>query len=330
MKAIPNWLVWRYERRQNDPNKSLTKVPYRVQPWSDRASSTNDETWSSYEDAVKRLDGDFETIVPTATRDPDRIYPRRFEGLGFVFDGSGICGIDLDGALNLEGDLDPVFKPIIDGFNGTYMERSPSKTGLHLILKTEQPYRTGGRSHGWRDDADKLNKKREVAFYFDSRFFTVTGDVFSGTIIKQFPKTYVREVLAPWINDPEPLVFIPDSPEISMDDDEIIKRALAAKNGSKFESLFKFADWEGKYASQSEADYALACLLAFWTQDPSQIRSVMEHSALNREKWVKRPDYLERTIQRARNSVVETYQSLTKKKEAKVRAYLHRWGLEKP
>lgn len=328
LKEISNWVAWKIEARYNDPKKTPTKVPYQVRSSSERASSTNDETWSSYDDAVRRLNEDFETTWPQATRDPERIYPRRYAGLGFVFDGSGICGIDLDGALDRDGNLDPAFKPIIDGFEGTYIERSPSKTGLHIILKTEQPFRTGGRSHGWKDETDKQNKKREVAFYFDSRFFTVTGDIFSGTNIIKFSKKHVRDVLAPWINDPEPPVFVADSTAISLDDDEIIRRASSAKNKEKFESLFKFAFWEGRYSSQSEADYAFACLLAFWTQDPSQIQRIMEHSSLNREKWVKRPDYLKRTIQRAINSTYETYGSWKTKKEEKAREYLKTWGLK--
>lgn len=327
LKEIPNWIVWRYEVRYNDPKKTPTKVPYRVRDYTERASSVDEDTWSSYEDAVKRLDDDFEYTWPESKREPERIFPRRFGGLGFVFDGSGICGIDLDGALDQQGNLDPAFKPIIDGFDGTYMERSPSGTGLHIILKSEQPFRTGGRSHGWKDESDKQNKKREVAFYFDSRFFTVTGDIFSGSNVVKFSKQHVRDVLAPWINDPEPPVFVANSRAITMADEEIVTRANSAKNQEKFELLYKFATWEGRYSSQSEADAALASLLAFWTQDPAQIQRIMEHSALARDKWVKRPIYLTRTIQRAINNTYETYGSREEKKAAKAREYLRKWKL---
>ena len=328
LKEIPNWVVWKNEPRYNDPKKTLTKVPYRVRNYSERASSTDEETWDNYGNAVRRLDEDFETTWPESKYDPNQIFSRRFAGLGFVFDGSGICGIDLDGALDREGNLDPVFKPIIDGFEGTYMEKSPSGRGLHILLKCEQPFKTG-HSHGWRDETDKQNKKREVAFYYDSRFFTVTGDVFSGSAIIRFSKEHVRKVLAPWIHDPEPSAFVADPTAISMDDEEVVRRASSAKNKEKFESLFKFAAWEGQYSSKSEADAGLASLLAFWTQDPAQIQRIMERSALAREKWVKRPDYLKRTILGAINNTTETYNGLQKKKEAKAREYLKKWGLTK-
>ena len=158
----------------------------------------------------------------------------------------------------------PVFKPIIDGFEGTYMEKSPSGRGLHILLKCEQPFKTG-HSHGWRDETDKQNKKREVAFYYDSRFFTVTGDVFSGSAIIRFSKEHVRKVLAPWIHDPEPSAFVADPTAISMDDEEVVRRASSAKNKEKFESLFKFAAWEGQCPpARARPTHGLASLLAFW------------------------------------------------------------------
>ena len=39
--------------------------------------------------------------------------------------------------------------------------------------------------------------------------------------------------------------------------------AMSAKNGEKFAKLWK-GDWEGDYTSQSEADLALASMLAFY------------------------------------------------------------------
>lgn len=80
----------------------------------------------------------------------------------------------------------------------------------------------------------------------------------------------------------------------TLTDDEILLKARAAQNSAKFT-----APWEGDasgYASQSEADLALCCMLAFWTRDPATIQRLFEQSALCREKWTKRPDYRERTL----------------------------------
>jgi len=56
----------------------------------------------------------------------------------------------------------------------------------------------------------------------------------------------------------------PSSPPPASDD-EVIAKARQAQNGSKFERLWN-GQWEGDYPSQSEADLALCCLLAFWTR----------------------------------------------------------------
>ena len=57
-------------------------------------------------------------------------------------------------------------------------------------------------------------------------------------------------------------------------DEEVIELARSAKNAAKFEAL-----WEGDtsgYASHSEADQALISLLAFYTQDESQLDSLYQ------------------------------------------------------
>src|SRR5215212_7909328 len=80
-------------------------------------------------------------------------------------------------------------------------------------------------------------------------------------------------------------------------DEEIISLARSAKNAAKFEVLWG-ADTSG-YASHSEADQALISLLAFYTQDEAKLGSLYQRSNLCREKWINRPDYRQRTIQRA-------------------------------
>jgi hypothetical protein len=88
-------------------------------------------------------------------------------------------------------------------------------------------------------------------------------------------------------------------------DEEVIELARGAKNAAKFEPL-----WSGEvsgYPSHSEGDQALISLLAFYTQDEEQLDSLYRKSALCREKWLKRPDYRRRTIERALSNLTETY-----------------------
>src|SRR5215208_8351815 len=88
-------------------------------------------------------------------------------------------------------------------------------------------------------------------------------------------------------------------------DEEIISLVRSAKNAAKFEAL-----WQGDisgYASHSEADQALISLLAFYTRDEGQLDSLYRKSGLCREKWIERPDYRQRTIQRALSNLTEIY-----------------------
>src|SRR5918994_1192976 len=88
-------------------------------------------------------------------------------------------------------------------------------------------------------------------------------------------------------------------------DEEVIELAKGAKNAGKFEAL-----WEGDtsgYASHSEADQALISLLAFYTQDETQLDSLYRRSGLCREKWLKRSGYRRSTIDKALSNRTETY-----------------------
>jgi primase-polymerase (primpol)-like protein len=57
----------------------------------------------------------------------------------------------------------------------------------------------------------------------------------------------------------------------------------------------------------SRADHGFVHLLWFWTQDPEQIKRIHGDSGLSREKSTRRHDYLDRFIQDASESCMETY-----------------------
>ena len=64
-------------------------------------------------------------------------------------------------------------------------------------------------------------------------------------------------------------------------------KARAAQNAEDFTVLWE-GRWQDKFASQSEADLALCCALAFWTgRDKEQMDRLFRQSALFREKWDK-------------------------------------------
>jgi putative DNA primase/helicase len=97
-------------------------------------------------------------------------------------------------------------------------------------------------------------------------------------------------------------------------DDKLIEKAKGAKNGAKFARLFD-GHWEDDYASQSEADLALCCHLAFWTRkDASRIDALFRRSGLYREKWDEKhfgsgSTYGEETVAKAVSGTREAYRA---------------------
>ena len=89
---------------------------------------------------------------------------------------------------------------------------------------------------------------------------------------------------------------------IHLDDPELLRKASNARNGHNFDPLWR-GDWKGLYKSQSEADMALCCTLAFWTgKNAEQMDRLFRRSALYREKWDRQTGdmtYGERTIKNA-------------------------------
>jgi putative DNA primase/helicase len=287
-----NWLIWHRELH----NGRWTKVPYQGKNPDAKAESNNPETWCNHK------------MV-------SMISHKNKTGIGYVFDGSGIYGIDLDGAFNPDGSVYPPFIPIINEIK-SYQEISPSDTGLHIICRcNEEPY-PSGKTRQWITDAmgnpvEKDNPgliKREVGVFGKGKYFTFTDRQYNSTeTIENIPVERIRELLDPFLADVKS-VKAPVSERITnLSDDEIISLCHNAKNGGKFYDLFDKGYTTG-YQSASEADMALASILGFYTQDTSQIKRIMERGALSRDKY-QRDGYLDRTAGKAISLSGETYKA---------------------
>lgn len=267
-----NWICWREQKRNGD----LTKLP--VDPnTGDLASSTDPDTWTSYEAAREYHEG----------HDTD--------GLGFVFDDDGtIAGVDLDDVRDPEtGQPTDTAKQIIAQLD-SYTEVSPSGTGYHVYV---HGFVLGGNRDDFEDAAG------HIEMYDSGRFFTVTGEHVDGTPEDVAQRVDVlQDVHRQYIggdDDPKPDTT-PTEP-IELDDSELLEKAKNAENGAKFRRL-----WNGDYSSypsQSEADLALAGFLAFWTGgDKRQMDDLFRKSGLYRDKWDEDrggETYGERTIRKA-------------------------------
>ena len=275
------WLCWREEPRDG----KQTKVP--IDPRTGKYASTTDhETWSSFEAARKR-----------ATREGE-------DGLGFVFtDDDPIVGVDLDDCRDPEtGETEEWAGSVIETLE-SFTEISPSGTGYHVLVEGTLP--------------DGRNRKDDLELYETARFFTVTGAHVDGTptTIEKRTEALRRihaEYLTPDNGSSDDAAQTPRQPTQRLSDDGLLQKARNAENGEKFERL-----WRGStagYESHSEADMALCALLAFWTGgDEQQIDRLFRDSGLMREKWdeVHYTDgstYGEKTIERAVAGTTEFYE----------------------
>lgn len=277
------WIVWRSEHRDG----KRTKIP--LDPSTQKRASVGEPTqWVDFQTARQSLQ------------------VGAVDGLGFVFtDSDPIVGVDLDDCRNpVTGELSPLAHDITTTLD-SYAEVSPSGLGVHVLAEGDLP---GNR-----------RRRGSLEVYDDARFFTVTGRHLDHT-----PQTLCdssdelarihEQYLA--VHDTTDQRDEQGSVPDSLDSDEIgdvngsedavaavVARARNAVNGAKFEALWR-GDTSG-YPSHSEADMALACLLAYWTnQNPDLVDACFRKSALMRKKWdtVHYADgstYGERTIERA-------------------------------
>ncbi|WP_263018124.1 phage NrS-1 polymerase family protein [Natronobiforma cellulositropha] len=282
------WICWRAEARGG----KQTKVP--VDPSTGGfASTTDDGTWA-----------DLESALACASTDAA-------DGIGFVFTAvDPFVGVDLDDCRDPEtgAALWPA-EQIIDRLD-SFTEVSPSGTGYHVILEGDLPR---GR-----------NRRGSVEMYDQARFFTVTADHVEGAprsvrarqdALEAVHAEYVAIDERPDRSTEIDAGSDTDSgspPSLDLEDEELLERARAAKNGEKFERL-----WRGStqgYASGSEADMALCYLLAFWTgRDRTRIDRLFRESGLMREKWddVHYADgstYGEKTVERAIANTTDIYE----------------------
>jgi putative DNA primase/helicase len=294
LKATPQWVTWRSETRKG----KQTKIPYQASDWRRNAKTNTPATWASFDDAIKAYH-----------------HPRRpFHGIGWVFaPGDGIVGIDIDNCLTPDGEILEWAQPYLARFEASYGECSPSGRGVKFWVRGKLPGE-GTRRAGLGPDGTGA-----VEMYDSRRFFTLTGRIWDATActivdLQDAVDTTYQEIKGtrkrtPETSDRFPMSASNDEPS-DTSDEAIIERARRARNGEKFSALFDRGEIAA-YASESEADMALACLLAFWTRDEEQIERLFRRSPLaGRGKVRERPDYLRKhTIPKALERVTNCYKT---------------------
>ena len=225
--------------------------------------------------------------------------------------------IDLDNCVDpATGTLTPAAAALAAPFvtAGCFFEASTSGTGAHIV---------GTYSGELPAHSNRVPKEHNHEFYIQDRGIVLNlpasqGDPSvdaTGHLLTMLPEWFppraapqlvlpVGERRADW-RGPE-------------DDDELIRRALAAQGSvaSRLGGKASFADlWEGRVEKNSESDMALASHLAFWTGcDVERIERLMFRSGLVRDKWREHRTYLrDITIAHACATTPNVYQEPERK-----------------
>lgn len=262
LRQLPQWVCWRLE----EVGGRMTKVPYSPDGLH-KVSIHNPGTWGTFEEAVRG--------AASGT----------MSGIGMVLTESDpYTGIDIDDKPEnpaSEAEKAAHIK-ILDAFQ-SYTERSVGGFGYHIIIK--------GKIKGGRD-------RGHVGVYSSSRYLTFTGNVVRNAPIGDF-----QELLEAMVREmPDGGIHV-DLEEVSshLSDKELHEMAMNAANGEKYNALC-MGDWNAMgYPSQSEADFALMSILAYYTRDNAQCRRLFRYSGLGRRDKATRDNmHLDRMLKKIR------------------------------
>ena len=143
LRALPRWVVWKGQ-----------KVPYRADMVDGKASVSDPNSWATFDRAC------------TAYEEGG------YHGVGFVLNGDGIVGVDLDKCVSDKPD--PAALHILSRIGCRYIEFSPSGRGL-------RGFGRGPSMPGRRGVVDGV----AVELYSSGRYLTVTGHALaSGPIVR--------------------------------------------------------------------------------------------------------------------------------------------------
>lgn len=134
LRGLTQWVCARRDNKA--PMMSHAYIP---------ASSSNPDSWSSFEEAS------------------GAVKSGAYDNVGFVFNDNGIVGIDIDDGYDEDGFISPLAADIIAACK-SYTERSRSGRGFHILVRGDISFK--GK-----------NNRNGVEIYKTARYFIMTGDI---------------------------------------------------------------------------------------------------------------------------------------------------------
>lgn len=276
------WLNWRLEKTSDG---KATKIPYQTN--GKKASTTDPDTWSTFDEAKKNSG--------------------KFSGIGIVLEpATGIVGVDFDHCIENGKVILKEMEDFIEK-SETYVEYSPSGTGLHILFHCPERLDLKRNKHTY----DK-EKKLSVEIYNNGRYFTFTGNSLKGhDVVKTITPEKFEALLAilgyPW-GDKEKDLTSRAEVKVDLDDGALLRHIFNSKNGTKIKELYSgnLSDYNNDHSS---ADFALCLHLAFWTgKDKERMRAIWLSSPLGqRKKTQERKDYQDVTLDNAIANTSDVY-----------------------
>lgn len=300
LRALPQWVCFMVV--DNLERGKPEKIP--INPHTLRgASSTNPKAWGTLEKAAAQIGK-----TGSCKRKGGAIVSAPVCGVGFVFNGNGITGIDFDHVIDEQGRLEPWVADWVQRF-GSYTEYSPSGTGLHILCRGT----LGNR---------KCIKREEVEIYDRARYFTVTGKPYKDVNPLCDAQAALDDLYAAFEKKPTEERPAPTTGALSWDA-EIGGSSQASSGAGKdylaigLEKDSKFRElWDGHrpHGNESADDQALMNKLAYWCNcNAAAMMNAFKQSPHCRqkdpyhmEKAVVREDYLQRTVEQAAKGCTRT------------------------
>ena len=214
------------------------------------------------------------------------------KGIGFVFNGNGIAGVDLDHCRDVvTGELKSWAQRIVDDFD-SYTEVSMSGTGVHIFIRGKKP------GVQCKKTLDKATGEA-IEIYEDGRYFAMTGNVYrqSGIAERQAVLEAIYNWLWPEAQPIEQGFTAEDAPTLDY------YLAIGLERDQKLIAL-----WNGQRGSSDESsnDQGLMNKLAYWcNRDKQAMVQAFKASPFAAQKdeahqqKMLRDDYLVRTAEGA-------------------------------
>lgn len=171
IRNIKHWVVWHYERKDKGKHGKIPINPH-----------THERAGGSGEERLKAT-ADFNTACHVfktheKTGGGKKLWSKKDKAtdlaglLALPTNADGVLAIDLDGCTDPNGIPNDEARKILDEFAGAYIERSPSGTGLRILIKT--PDKIPGIK---AKSANPPKGFGGVEFYTRDQLFSVTGQI---------------------------------------------------------------------------------------------------------------------------------------------------------